>query len=997
MKKPFIVALFVITTVLFACPAAFAQNTTAFRGQIVDEVGASIPGANITLTPVDGPKAGKEIIAVSNAAGEFSVPNLAPGFYTLLAEFKGFQPFVKTDLKLPLTEVLKITLAVGAVNITEEVQAETNAVGVDADQNQNATVLGEDFIKTLPDNEDDLREYLQALAGPAAAGASGGQGGAQIIVNGFSGGRLPPKDAIMQIRINQNPYSAEFSQPGFGRIEIITKPGNDKWRGTIGINFRNSGLDARNAFALQKPDLSQQQYNFNFSGPIIKKKMSFFAYGDRRNLTGGSTTNAITLNGPFVANVLAPSTSTNFGIRTDYLVNNKDTLGINFSRSMRETTNQEFTVRFGGGFGGGGGRGGGGASGVTNFTLPERGTDSQGTTNDLQISNTTILSARLINEARLRIGYDTSEAHSRTPGIAINVLDAFNGGGSPTGQTNSLQFDYELQNYLTYTLKKHTIKGGLQIQYVKRHDYSPSNFNGTYTFTSLDDYRAKAPRQFTVNTGNPLLSYSQTEYSWFVNDDIKVSPAFTLSLGFRHEFQNTLSDKANFAPRVGIAWSPFKDRKTTFRAGGGLFYQRLSESIYALSLRYNGLTQFSNVISNPVFNENYKPNDPLPLSVIPGSSNLTTQNSIIRTLDPNLQAPYTINFNGSVERQLPRGLIGSLTYIYSRGVHQYRSRNINAPRTELLTSPTGDINLTRPVPTQGNIFEVESTAKSEYHGLQFRLDRRMGKRFTVFSNYSLSFAHNDSDGTGSTPADNYNLRSEWGPSSQNRRHSLFVGGRVNLPKGVTLAPFVFASSGSPFNITLGQDLNRDTSFTDRPAGIGRNSDLSASLYSQITQCRTFDPNRSGCLQTYGQYLTTAFPNGISAIGPGSFSVSLNISRTWGIGKRKEAVAQNGQGGGMGGGRGGGGGMGGGRGGGPGGGGPGGGGMGGPGGGGMMGGFGGGGPEGARYTVQLTSQISNLFNRVNFGQYSGTLTSPYLGISNSASAARQFEMSLRFGF
>src|SRR5581483_2455152 len=701
----------------------------------------------------------------------------------------------------------------------------------------------------------------------------------------------------------------------------------------------------------------------------------------------------------------------NFGIRTDYLVNNKNTLSVNYHRSMRESMNQEFAVRFGGGFaffGGGGGRGGGGASGVVNFTLPERGTDSEGTSNDLQIANTTILSSRLINEARLRMGYDTSEAHARTQGVAVNVLDAFNGGGSPTGFSNSRQFDYELQNYLTYTLKKHTIKGGVQIQYVKHNDYSANNFNGTYTFPSLEDYRAilngeqiplSSPRgryQFTTNAGNPQLRYSQTEYSWFINDDFRLNQAFTLSLGLRHEFQTHLDDRMNFAPRVGIAWSPFKDRKTTFRAGGGIFYQRLSDNTYALSLRYNGLTQQSIVIDNPLYNPNYKPGDPFPLA---GGSTLNVQNSIIRTLDPNLQAPYTISFNGSVERQLPYGLVGSATYIYSRGVHQYRSRNINAPLPGTITLATPDG--VRPDPTQGNIFQVESSAKSIYQGFQFRLDRRMGRLFTVFSNYSLSFAHNDSEGTGTTPANNYDLRSEWGPSSFNRRHSLFIGGRVSLPKGITLAPFIMASSGGPFNITLGQDLNRDTSFNDRPAGINRNSDLPASLYSQLTFCSTGRPDLASpgtCIggQTYGDYLAANFPNGVHAIGPGALNVNLNVSKTWGFGKRPEAAAQDGQGGR--GGRGGGGRGGGGGGGRGGGGGMRGGGMGGFGGGGMgPGGFGGGGAEGSRYTVQLSAQITNLLNRVNFSQYSGTLTSPYFGASSSASAARQFELNLRFSF
>lgn len=1004
MKKVLLALVVVLSGMLAASPALQAQATSTLRGQVVDELGAIIPGAEVTIKGADE----KEHKVAANAIGEFVLPNLSPGVYLLTVSFNGFQPYIQADLTIPQNEPLKVTLTVAAVQIETDVQAETNTVGVEPDQNLTATVLGEEFIQTLPDNEDDLRDYLQALAGPAAGGANGGQGGAQILVNGFSTSRLPPKEAIMQIRINQNPFSPEFSQPGFSRVEIVTKPGNERWRGSFGFNYRNSALDARNAFALTKPEIEQQRYNFNFGGPLIKKRMSFFAFLDRSMLDGGSTTNAITLDGPFVANVLAPNRNTFFGIRTDYLVTEKNTLSVNYNRSMRNSFNQEFAVRFGGGFGGfgggfgggGGGRGGGGASGVTQFTLPERGTDSEGVNNDLQISNTSILSTRLINEARLRLEYDTSEARARTAGVAINVLDAFNGGGSTTGLNNSRQVSGEFQDYLTLSLKKHTIKGGIQIQHVNVRDFSASNFNGAYTFPSLDAYRAvlagttipigstRGRYQFTANIGDPLLRYSQTESSWFINDDWRVNQSFTLSLGLRHEFQTNLADKLNFAPRVGIAWSPFKDRKTTFRAGGGIFYQRLSERTYSQSLRYNGITQQSVVIENPVFDPSYVPGGPLPLAT---TSNLSVQNSIIRTLDPGLTAPYTISFNGSVERQLPLGIVGTATYIYSRGVHQYRMRNINAPRLDLLTSPSGDINATRPDPTQGNIFQIETSASSVYNGLQVRLSKFMGK-VSLFGNYSLAFAENDSDGIGSTPADNYNPGAEWGPSSFNRRHTFFVGGRITLPKNIMLSPTIMASTGSPYNITLGQDVNRDTSFTDRPLGITRNADLPASLYPSLTTCRSGIPdpaNPGTCTggQTFGQFLAANFPNGVRAIGPGNFNVNLNVNRTWGFGKRNNANAQGGSGGGGGRGgggmRGGGGGM---RGGG------------GPGGfGGGPGGFGGGGAEGARFTVQLSAQITNLFNRVNYSGYSGTLTSPYFGISNSASAARQFEMGLRFGF
>ncbi|MBS1809192.1 MAG: TonB-dependent receptor [Acidobacteria bacterium] len=978
---------------------------TTLHGTVVDELDAVVPGAKVTIVLPGG----KTRVVTTAADGTFSIPGVNAGVYNFFVQIKGFQPFVVSDLKMPREEAMKVTLLPASVEEATDIVADAAGVSVEPDQNLTATVLGEDFIKDLPNNEDDMLEVLQALAGPGASAS--GQSGAEVMVNGFRGGRLPPKEAILKITINQNPYSAEFSNPGFGRIEITTKPGNDNWRGSVGADFRNSALDARNAFAIVKPDVRQETFRFNLSGPIIKKRMSFFFNFDRRDLNGGSTTNAIIPTGNFVANVLAPNDNTSFNIRADYLINQKNTLGLSYNRSQRNSDNQEFAVSFGGGFGGGfgpggggggggrgggGGFGGGGASGTVNFTLPERGTNSNSVSHNLQLMNTTIISSRLINEARLQMGYDNRKSSPVSTGVAINVLDAFNGGGSPNGLNNSHGFDYELQNYLTYTLKKHTLKGGVQVRYTNEYSYSLSNFNGTYTFPSLGEYcriagvtcsstlnsTARGRYQFTVSTGNPKLKYSQTEYGLFINDDFRFSPTFTLSLGLRSEFQNNLGDKNNFAPRLGIAWSPFKDRKTTFRFGSGVFYQSLSTGMYSQILRFNGTTQQNFVIENPTFNPNYKPGDPLP-------GNATLQpNSTVRIFAPNLVAPTQYNFNASVERQLPLGLNASVNFIYFRGTHLFRTRNINARRLDLLsTIPSGNIELTRPDPTRSEVYQIETSANSEFKSFQVRLDRRMSRRFSFFGNYAYTDARNNA----STPADNYNLAGEWGRFFGG--HSGSIMGRLSLPKGINLSPMLMLRTGNPYNITLGQDLNRDNDFSDRPAGISRNSNLPASLYSQVVGCRSGVLNTATNTCTGGQsladYLRQTYPNGVKAIGPGSVNVNLNISKAFGFGKRDSASANAGGPGSMGGmggggGRGGGGGM---RGGGPGGFG---GGM-----GGMMGM--GGGAEGARYTLQLSAQISNLFNHVNFGQYSGTLTSPYFGIPNSAAAGRQFEMGMRFSF
>ena len=169
-------------------------------------------------------------------------------------------------------------MAIAAVEVITDVSPNNSAISTEPDQNMNAIALTEQEIANLPDNEDDLRDYLNALAG----GGVNGQG-ASILVDGFNGGRLPPREAIARIVFNQSTYSAEFSNPGFGRVEIITKPGYGEWRGSGSFGYRNAALDARNAFALTRPDLTQQRYDFFMGGPLLKKRLSTSFFANRQD------------------------------------------------------------------------------------------------------------------------------------------------------------------------------------------------------------------------------------------------------------------------------------------------------------------------------------------------------------------------------------------------------------------------------------------------------------------------------------------------------------------------------------------------------------------------------------------------------------------------------------------------------------------------------------------------------------------------------------------
>src|SRR5262245_15300566 len=699
-------------TALAPATVALAQNST-LRGRVLDERGDALPGADVTLIGQDG----KERKMKSGALGDFSISNVSPGTYTLSSSYKGFQTQTITDLKAPYSGVLSVKMAIAAVEVITDVSPNNSAVSAEPDQNMSAITLTEQEIQNLPDNEDDLRDFLNALAGGGATGQ-----GANILVDGFSGGRLPPREAIARIVIGQNIYSAEYSNPGFGRVEIITKPGYGQWRGSGSFGYRNSALDARNAFAFPKPDLTQQRFDFFMGGPLLKKRLSTSFFANRQDLDGSSPTSARILDAnleerPFNPNVPSRTVNTYAGGRVDYLINKNNTLNLNYNYRTTEITNLEFRTSFGGGFGfgfgggggfvggGGGGFGGfGGAAGGSsgNNTLAERASNRDNSSHNLRLTETWIINTKMIHEARLQYQRERTDQEAKNVGLAINVADSFSGGSAKCCPNLSDNDSVEYQDYLTVTLKKHTVKGGIQFEFEKIHDLNGGNFSGTYTFSSLAQYGAallalrdpSAPQcdptrpvdpnkptanpcatQFSINKGNTLLDYNMFRGSWFILDDFRMKPNLTLSYGLRHEFQTHLVDKLNFAPRLGVAWLPFKSRKTVIRAGAGIFFDRLSDGNYENTIRFNGVTQQSFTIRNAIFDPNIDPNN-LPPGIQQGSSRGRTT----RKLDPNLRAPYSLNVSVSVEQQLPKGLVGSITYFQDRGIHQFRTRNINASR-----------------------------------------------------------------------------------------------------------------------------------------------------------------------------------------------------------------------------------------------------------------------------------------------------------------------------
>jgi len=977
------------------------QSRGTLRGVISDELGATIVGATVTLTGPDG----VDKTVVTNNDGVYSFTALAPGKYLLRAEAIGFaaSEVTEVDVNAGQRATFDMTLKVTIEEQKVTIDAET-PISTDSNANANQTLISGKDLDALPDDPDELAAALQALAGPSA-----GPNGGQIFVDGFTGGRMPPKESIREIRINQNPFAAENDQPS-GRIDVLTRPGTDKLRGSTFFNFQDESFNSRNPFATSSSKRSPfqvRQYGGNLGGPIVAKRASFFVDLERREIDDSELVRATVLDDflnpvDLGFGVVVPRRTLTFSPRFDLQLNSSNTLIARYSFNRSSTDN----------------------NGVGGFSLPERAYFSNFTQQEVQFTETAILTPTMINETRFQFSHNRSENLGNILEPTLNVSSAFISGGSQVGKVENTNKRMDLQNFTAWQKGTHAFKFGGRLRHVSISDFNPNNFGGSFTFTggqvpgldannnpifnqpvfadSLERYRRTllfanlsaveirrrggGASQFNISSGEPLAKVSQTDYGFYAQDDWRIKPNLTLSFGLRYEGQTNIGSIYNFAPRLAVAWSPGAANSTkppamVIRAGGGVFYNRFNEFSTLQANRYNGINQRQFFVSDvPLYdaNGNFVEPNPAgsPLDAFPNRpdvSSLVSLNQLIRwQVADNLQVPVVYMGGTQVERQLPYKFTMFAGLFMMRIQHVIRARDINAP--------IPGTNGLRPFGNVGEIYQYESSGRFNMNQLFIGFNNRFSRTITFFSSYVLSKTTNDTDGQGGGmfPANSYNLSGEFGRAAFDVRHRFTFAGTINLPWQVSLNPFIMATTGRPFNIITGQDTNGDRLFTERPS---------------------FAPDGTDCSNPGPNIVCTAFGNfnvrpgvGEALIprnfgeSPGFFSLNMRITKTWSFGTIKSSSANNAQPGqgtaGGGPGRGPGGGVlrvagGGGGGGNPGGGG------GQRGGGGLAsigGPLGGGGSEAKRYTMQFSVNFQNLLNNVNLGTPQGNLSSTFFGES-----------------
>ena len=930
--------LIAATPIVLAMPAAAqpAAATGTLRGQVTDPSGAVVTNATVAVLAPGGPTHS----ATTNRSGGYEIGNLPPGKYSVTVNAKGFAVFVQNAVDVAAGQAAQFNIALD-IKVQEEkvnVEGETPQLDTNPANNANAIVLSGKDLEALPDDPDELQSDLEALAGPSA-----GPNGGQIYIDGFTGGQLPPKSSIREIRINQNPFSAEYDKLGYGRIEIFTKPGTDKFHGQFSVEGNDSAFNSRNPFLGNAPQTPYDSviYMGNIGGPI-NKKASFFFNVQRRNIDEIAIVNANVLNSSFQQtafneSVPNPRTHTSISPRIDYQLSPNNTLTARYQYFHSTQDN----------------------AGVGGFALPSTGYDTSSTEHTVQISDTQILGAKVVNETRFQYLRENSGQTPLSTALSISVPGEFTGGGSSSGAQSDHQNHYELQNYTSIAMGKQFLKFGGRLRVTHEVNMSGAGFNGSFSFSNLETYSNAlqdlangTPTQFSINatTSNtnasdavPAVDATVVDTGLYVQDDWKLRPTLTLSGGLRFETQNSIHDHADWAPRVGFAWGigggGKSSPKTVLRGGFGLFYDRFDEGLVLNANRMNGIIQQQYVVSSPNF---FFSNLPSPLNNFLGSLSPLTQTRY--QISPSLHAPYIMQSAFSLERQVTKNANVTITYLNARGVHQFVSLNINAPNPDTPgASPSG----------KSPVYQYSSDGVFRQNQLIANFNIRAGAKLSLFGFYSLNCANSDISGASSFPTNQFDLGADYGRASFDTRHRLFLGGTMGLPYAFRLSPFMIMNSGSPYNVTVGQDLNNDTILNDRPAFSG----LPGACLSPTAACHYTD-----ALPATGAY--NPIPTNYLT-GPAQFTLNLRLAKTFGFGPAKGGKSTTDAGPGPGGPPGG---MGGGR--GPGGGGPGGGGFGRGGPGGGPGGMGG--TTNRRYNLTFSVNARNVLNKVNAANPVGNL-------------------------
>ena len=767
-----LVALFL--AVIASCPVqeVLSQTIRAPRsvsGVVLDTSGAAIVGAEVTLKQQEA--------AVSqtftDSAGSFHFDDLKPGDYRLAVQHPGFRP-TTTTLTLGSKPVANLRVVLPVFVASEEVGVQGGIsiaqVGTDVSQNQNANTIDRDALDRVPVFDQDYITTMSRFLDDSATGTNG----ITLIVNGIeANGPGVTASAIQEVKINQNPYSAFFARPGRARLEIVTKSGTPRYHGALNFLFRDAVFDASNAFAPPpKPAERRQYYEGVVTGPLGHDKRNSFLLSLDGDLNDQeAVVVAATPTGTVNESVPNPTHHFFGSGRVFHDLTNGDRFWIGYSYERRTVKNQ----------------------GVGGNILPSAGTDTEFQEHEVNASYQHIFSPHWINQLRFLLGHYDAPVMSINPAQQIVVSGAFTGGGAQADSRRT-EYHFDGTDFLTYSNGRHTLNFGVDIPDISRRGFDDfTNRAGTFTYGSLSDYEAGSFSTFLLQRGQGHAVFLERTVAGFIEDNIRLKPNFSFSLGMRYYFQNYFhNDPNNFAPRLAFAYAPTATGKTVIRGGAGVFYDRSGPSPIADLLHFNGVNLLRFIVT---------PGNPFPPT------------SVV-VLDPRAGIPYNVQYSLGVERQVTAKSTLSATFVGSRGIDLFRSIDANAPFAG---------STVRPNPHLGQQRFIQSEGYQKSAALEVTFRGKPSRYFNGQVQYTYGKAYNNTSGITYFPANSYDAAADWARSDNDRRHKFDLLGSTHPTRYFTLGVALSLYTGKPVNVTTGSDNNHDGVVNDRPAGYARNT------------------------------------------------------------------------------------------------------------------------------------------------------------------------------
>jgi hypothetical protein len=771
-----------VVLLLAACTVPAPTFGQGQRGRLMvtvaDTTAAVIPDAKVTVVALDDAAKGTPIAPTQTSReGVATFMGLAPGRYSIVAEFAGFEMGLLRDVPVRAGDnrrvvVLKIQGLAETVNVGQEGQEAASSRA----STRFGVKLSDDQLDALSDDPEELARQLKDMAGPNAI----------IRVDSFEGMQLPPKSQIKSVHVTRDQFAAESPNPGDTFVEVITAPGIGPIRGGFNANVRAGGLSSRNPFAPEKGPDHNQRMGLNVGGALKENKSSFSINFNHSLQYTAPTLNIVAPGGGVRAETLrlrTPAESYNVALFVDYALTRDQTLRFGFYDNSNVRRNV----------------------GVGDYDSLERAYTSKSGLRYYRIQHAGPIGRRTFINNRLFVGAFRNEAASAVEAPTIRVLDAWTSGGAQQ-RGSSQQPAFQHASDLDYIRGKHSWRTGVLLQGIRPDSTMETNYLGTFTFPNREAYEAGTPSLYTRFIGEPRVKYFDFEMGAYIQDDIRVSKGLTISPGVRFTTQNTARYPKAWEPRFGLTWAPTPGGKTTLRASAGIFHNFLQMGTYEQTIRVDGVHQRELIISNPSY-----PN--------PGSAGVVpVANKYVLGDYP---LPRNIRYSGGIDQVFSPQLRVNVLYNYIRQTRNPRGKNLNPL-----------VNGVRPDPNFANVIETVTDAMLLRHEVfvngNFNLAppgpasgrarwnwRRVGGTWSyqwIRARRNSAFAF-DVPPTGS-------LEDEWGPGPGDLPYWLSVNVNSTQLRNLNVGVSWQANDGYPYMMTTGRDENGDGIINDRPAGVG---------------------------------------------------------------------------------------------------------------------------------------------------------------------------------